>query len=281
MRVVVTGGSGKVGKAVMKSLRAAGHKAHNFDIHPSSESGPFTHVDCSDFGQVMGALSGIDMRGGVPDAVIHLGAIPGPTYAPDHTIFEQNTISTYNIFSACSRLGIKRIAWASSETILGLPFTTPPEFVPVDETHPDRPEWSYSLSKKLGEEMAKQFVRWSDMSIMSMRFSNVFSEQDYETLPQVQAKPNARKFNLWGYVDARDAADACRLAIESDVTGHEAFIIAAADTIVDIPSAELVSTHYPSVPVKGEIEGYVTLLSIEKTKRMLGYEPKYSWRDYS
>jgi nucleoside-diphosphate-sugar epimerase len=279
MRVAVTGGSGKVGKAAIRALKAAGHRPINFDIRPSSEGGRYVPVDCGDFGALMGALTGIDTVGGVPEAVVHLAGIPAPGLAVDHRTFEFNTLSTYNVFSACARLGVKRIVWASSETILGLPFTTPPAFAPLDETHPDRPEWSYSLSKHVGEAMAAQFARWDPaLSIASLRFSNVFEEQDYARIPQIQAKPEPRKMNLWSYVDARDAGEACRLAVENAAPGHEAMIIAAADTLIDTPSAELMATFFPETPLRG-VTGSQPLLSSAKAGRLIGYQPRHSWRD--
>jgi nucleoside-diphosphate-sugar epimerase len=187
---------------------------------------------------------------------------------------------TYNIFSAAARLGIKRIAWGSSETILGLPFRIPPDFAPLDETHPDRPEWSYALSKKLGEEMADQFARWhADLTILSLRFSNVFDGADYEMRATIDARPASRKVNLWGYVDARDAGEACRLAIEAKVSGHERMIIAAADTVVSVPSAELMATHYPGVPLRHPLDGHVSLLSSARAEALIGYRPRFSWRE--
>lgn len=279
MRVVVTGGSGKIGRAAIKALRAAGHRPVNFDIRPSSEPGRYVPVDCGDFGAVMGALTGIDTVGGAPDAVVHLAGIPAPGLAPDHTTFEFNTLSTYNVFSACKRLGVKKIVWASSETVLGLPFTTPPDFAPLDETHPNRPEWSYSLSKHLGEAMAIEFARWDPtVSIASLRFSNVFEPHDYAGVGQIQAKPEPRKMNLWSYVDARDAGEACRLAVEYSTPGHEAMIIAAADTLIDQPSAELMAAHFPTTPLR-DLSGQQALLSSAKAGRLLGYQPRHSWRD--
>jgi nucleoside-diphosphate-sugar epimerase len=199
--------------------------------------------------------------------------------APDHQIFENNTLSTYNVFQACRRLGIKRIVWASSETLLGLPFETPPPFAPLDETI-SSPEWSYALTKQVGEVMAEAFVRWApDISITSLRFSNVFGPDDYAMIPQIQAQPDGRKMNLWGYVDARDCGEACRLALEKALPGHEAFIIAAGDNVAGVPSAELMGRLFPSVPLRGALEGAQSLLSTEKAKRLLGYQPRYSWRD--
>ncbi|MBV9995688.1 MAG: NAD(P)-dependent oxidoreductase [Caulobacteraceae bacterium] len=279
MLVVVTGGAGKVGREAVAALRRAGHGVVVWDVKPvPGERAPL--VDCADFGQVFGAMSGVDPFGRTPDAVVHLAGIPAPGLMPDHRIFEINTLSTYNVFSAAARLGVKRVVWASSETILGLPFTTPPEFVPIDETDPDRPEWSYSLAKAAGELMAKHFVRWSPgLSIASLRFSNVFEAADYANLAAIQSRPDQRRLNLWGYVDARDCGEACRLAAEADFQGHQAMVIAAADSIVPEPSAELMARNFPDVPIRGELKGNASLLSSETARRVIGYEPRHSWRE--
>jgi len=275
MRIVVTGANGKIGKEAVRQLREAGHAVVGWDI-----VGPPPQVDCADFGQVFGGLSGIDVMGGAPDAVLHLAGIPAPGRAPDHVIFENNTLSTYNIFSACARLGINRIVWASSETILGLPFKTPPAFVPLDESHPDRPEWSYSLTKLLGEKMAEQYVRWNaEMSIASLRFSNVCDESDYIQFRQNPGMVLRRAANLWSYIDVRDAALACRLALEADFKGHEAMIIAAADSIAPQPTQALLKDRYPDVPVQADISGFRSLQSSAKAKAVIGFEPKFSWRN--
>jgi nucleoside-diphosphate-sugar epimerase len=190
-----------------------------------------------------------------------------------------NTQSTYNLMSACARLNILRLVWASSETILGLPFDEPPAFAPIDETHPDRPNWSYALAKQMGETMADSFVRWHPaLSILSLRFSNVFEAEDYAAVPRMQAKPQHRKWNLWSYVDAEDAAEACRLAIEAKIDGHHRMIIAAADSLIDRPSADLMAEHFPGVPLKA-VEGHASLLSSARAAELIGYKPQHSWRD--
>lgn len=279
MKVVVTGSAGKIGRPALAALRTAGHRATGLDIAGPIEPGRQLRCDCTDFGAVMGALSGIDPAGGVPDAVVHLAGIPAPGLATDEATFAVNTRSTYNIFSACARLGIRKIVWASSETILGLPFDEPPAFAPLDETHPDRPNWSYALAKQLGETMADTFVRWhDDMAIVSLRFSNVFTADDYAGLEKMQADPARRKWNLWSYVDAEDAAAACVRAVEAPVTGHQRLLIAAADTLIDRPSAGLMGEYFPNVPL-GTIEGFQSLQSSARAAELIGYRPQHSWRD--
>lgn len=279
MQIIVTGSSGKLGRAAVAALRKAGHRVIGLDIAGPIAPGQSMRADCTNFGEVMGALSGIDMGGGPPDAVVHLAGIPMPGLATDQRTFEVNTLSTYNIFSACTRLGIPRVVWASSETLFGLPFTEPPAFVPIDETHPDRPNWSYALSKQLGETMAESFCRWNPgMTIVSLRFSNVFSAEDYAELPAIQANPRWRRMNLWSYVDHEDAGDACRLALEADLAGHQKMVIAAADTLMDIETAELLADYYPDVDRRGEITGHRSLLSSEEARERIGYQPRASWR---
>lgn len=280
MDVVVTGSSGKIGRAAMRALREAGHRPVGFDIEPGSDEFRTVSVNCADFGQVMGALAGVDPRAKIPHAVVHLAGIPAPGRAPDHTIFDNNTVATHNVFTACRRLGIKKIVWASSETILGLPFSIPPEFLPIDETHPDLPNYHYALSKQRGETMADTFVRWDrECSIVSLRFSNVYVYEDYRRLPDIHASPSTRKANLWGYVDSNDAGDACRLAVEAPTQGHERMIIAAADTLVNVPSAELRETYLPDVRLTKPLAGFRSLLSTARADEVIGYVPKVSWRD--
>ncbi len=286
--IVVTGGSGKAGRAVCRHLVEQGYKVLNIDMQPSSDPCcPFYRVDLNERGQVMDALQ---WTGGkdhpfrefsTPDAVVHLAAIPAPDLMPEDVTFRNNMTSTYNVFDAALRVGIKRIVWASSETTLGLPFSpeNPPAYVPVDEDHPMRPESAYSLSKDLGEEMARQMQRWNpDTTFVGLRLSNVMEPDDYENFPGWQDNPSFRQWNLWGYIDARDCAQAVRKALHVDFVGADHFIIANADTVMEKTSAELVAEIYPDVPVNGTLEPHQTLLSIEKARNVLGYEPEFSWR---
>ena len=277
MRIALTGSSGKLGSVVLRELRAAGHEVIGMDIVGTRGPG-FVRVDLTDYGQVVDALTAVnDQHDGV-DAVVHLAAIPAPGIAPDVATFHNNMPSTFNVFWAAIRLGITHIVYASSETVLGLPFDVPPPYIPVDEDYPARPESVYSLVKHLEEQLAIELVRWHpDVSITALRFSNVMVPEDYDAFPY-DADPRDRKWNLWGYIDARDGAQAIERALQVAPPGFDRFLIAAADTVLTVPNAELVAEVFPDVPVHGDLGEHDTLLSIAKARRLLGYEPQHSWR---
>jgi nucleoside-diphosphate-sugar epimerase len=273
MRVVVTGGSGKGGAWVVRDLRDHGHDVLNVDVrHDGSAFGLCLVADLTDLGQALDALAGAD-------AIVHFAAIPAPHLRPEGETFRINALSTYNVFAAAVAHGIGRVVWASSETVLGLPFDIPPVFAPIDETIEARPESSYSLSKLVGETMAAQFARRNPIAFIGLRISNIMEPDDYAAFPSWQDDPTVRKWNLWGYVDARDVAQAARLALEADVDGSEICIVAAGDTVMDRPSAELMAEVFPGVPLRRPVEGRETLLAIGHARRLLGYEPAYRWRE--
>jgi UDP-glucose 4-epimerase len=277
MRIALTGSSGKLGSVALRELRAAGHDVIGMDV--VGERGPgFVRVDLTDYGQVVDALTAVNDQHDGFDAVVHLAAIPAPGIAPDVATFHNNMPSTFNVFWAAIRLGITRIVYASSETVLGLPFDVPPPYIPVDEDYPARPESVYSLVKHLEEQLAIELVRWHpDVSITALRFSNVMVPEDYEAFPY-DADPRDRKWNLWGYIDARDGAHAIERALQVAPPGFDRFIIAAADTVTTRPNAELVAEVFPNVPIHGELGAHDTMLSIAKARRLLGYDPQHSWR---
>ena len=280
MRIALTGSSGKLGRVVARELRASGYDVIGMDL--AGDRGPgFVQVDLTDYGQVVDAFTAVgDQHDGI-DAVVHLGAIPAPGIRTDVATFHNNMPATFNVFWAAVRLGITRIVYASSETVLGLPFDVPPPYVPVDEAYPARPESVYSLVKTLEEQLATELVRWHpDLSITALRFSNVMVPEDYAAFPSFDADALARKWNLWGYIDARDGAQAVQRALEVAPTGFETYIIAAADTVMSRPNAELLAEVFPGVPVTREVGPDETLLSIDKARRVLGYVPQHSWRDH-
>jgi len=281
--IVVTGGSGKAGRACIQDLLAHQYEVASVDLAgPSDPNLPFSRADLTDFGQTVAALSGIDERVRNVTAVVHLAAIPAPGLATNAVTFATNTISTYNVFEAARQLGIKNVVWASSETVLGLPFDSPPPYVPIDEEYPGRPESAYSLSKLVGEEMAKQFCRWDpELKIIGLRFSNIMEPEDYARFAGFQDDARKRKWNFWGYIDARDAAQATRLALEAKIIGAEVFIIANADSVMRRDNQSLLREVFPNVPHKRSFGPNETLLAIDKARSVLGYKPNHSWRDYA
>ena len=273
MRIVVTGGSGKGGTWVVRDLRDHGHYVTNVDVrHDGSTSGMSMVADLTDLGQTQDALAGAD-------AVVHFAAIPAPHIRPDGETFRINAMSTYNVFAAAVAHGIRRVVWASSETVLGLPFDIPPAFAPIDETIEPRPESSYSLSKLVGETMAEQFARRNATEFVGLRISNIMVPGDYPQFPTWQDDASVRKWNLWGYVDARDVAQAVRLALTVPVERAEICIVAAADTVMERPSADLMAEVFPAVPLRRPVEGRETLLAIDHARRLLGYEPEFRWQE--
>lgn len=299
-RVVVTGGSGKLGRATVAHLSSSGYEVINFDrVRPktASEDGKsglqgayrLVEVDLSDMGQVLEAMMEIDMAYKGVDAVVHLAAMPSPGQSSSSKQFMSNVGSTYNVLEACRKLGITNVVMASSETLIGIPLDIAPTKLPITEESPLLPESAYSLSKLVGETLAEQFVRWSqqqhrspaggEAKIISMRFSNVMLEEEYATFEGWQDDARKRYWNCWGYIDARDGADAIKLALESKLKGHHAFLIANNNTVMKKSSKELVQEVFPGVeytPLNGDKN--VTLLSNEKAKKMLGWVPKHDWK---
>jgi len=281
-RVVVTGAAGKLGRAVVTHLRASGWDVLSTDrVRPGAAGGEFVVADLTDYAQVLEVLTdGVDEHVAPVDAVVHLAAIPAPGLVPNSATFANNATVTWNVFNAARAAGIRNVVWASSETVLGLPFDTPPPYVPVDEAYRVRPESTYSLVKALEEEMAHHLCRWDPrLKMIGLRFSNVMDPEDYAEFPGFDADPALRRWNLWGYIDARDGAQAVRRALEHAGTGLDVFIVANADTVMSRSSADLVAECYPGVEVRKELGEHETLLSIDKARRVLGYTPEHSWRD--
>ncbi|MGT2468768.1 NAD-dependent epimerase/dehydratase family protein [Mesorhizobium atlanticum] len=265
-----------------------GYTVLNVDVQISTDPVcPFYKVDLNDLGQVIDALQ---WSGGkdhpfrkfrTPDAVVHLAAIPAPDLMPDDVIFRNNIVTTYNVFDAAIRVGVKRIVWASSRrppwACLSAHRTRQPtcrltKIIPCDRKS------AYSLSKDLGEEMARQMQRWNPgTTFIGLRLSNVMEPSDYERFSSWQEDPHVREWNCWGYIDARDCAQAVRKALHVELVGADHFIIANANTVMEQESAELMKTVFPNVQFKREIGGRETLLSIDKARRVLGYEPEFNF----
>lgn len=282
-RVAVTGAQGKLGSAVVTHLREIGLDVLAIDRTGDARQvvGEYLVADLTDYGQVVEALAGGADEHAAVDAVVHLAAIPAPGMTTNAATYANNSAATYNVFAAARASGIRTLVWASSETVLGLPFDTPPPYAPVDEEYPPRPESTYSLNKALEEDLARHFCRWDpELVAVGLRFSNVMDVADYADFPSFDADPQLRKWNLWGYIDARDGALAVERALAHNIPGADVFVIANADTVMTRPSASLMAKVFPDVTVTKELSEHETLLSIDKARRVLGFEPSHTWRDH-
>ena len=281
-RVAVTGAAGKLGHAVVAHLVATGWDVLSIDrARPVGFDGEFVAADLTDHAQVLELMCGlVDEHPGRPDALVHLAAFPAPGIVTNSATFSNNVVASWNVFNAARAAGIGNVVWASSETVLGLPFDVPPPYVPVDEEYRARPESTYSLGKVLEEEMAYHLCRWDpELKMIGLRFSNVMEPGDYAAFPSFDADARLRCWNLWGYIDVRDGAQAVRRALEHPATGLDVFVIANADTVMSRSSAELLAEVYPEVEVRKQLGEHETLLCIDKARRVLGFEPEHSWRD--
>lgn len=278
--VAVTGGSGKLGRVVVQELTAAGWTVMNIDRVPTPGSRVrFLRMDLTDFGQVVEAFTGVDEAHTGVDAVVHLGAIPGAAHAGNAATFDNNVLSTYHVFSAARLAGVKNVVWASSETLLGYPFREDPQYLPLDDDCERRPNADYALEKLLAEVSAEQFCRRDPHLCMTgLRFSNVLNERDYAELPSWQDDPSLRQWNLWTYVDVRDAASAVRLSLENPRPGAHTYNLFAADSVMLRPTQDLVDEFYAHVPRSRDFVGHESLGSADKAARELGWTPHHTWR---
>lgn len=285
MKIAVTGGTGSwdrgVGPVVIAALEAKGYEVTNLDraVPGGIEKAGFIRVDLTDYGQTFAAMYG-------HDAVIQLAANGEPDW--DHLSgaarFHVNSLIAYNVFQAACFLGMRKVVWASSETVLGFPFDkVTPKLLPTNDDDPPIPTSSYGISKANTEDLARHMNRRYGVPFVGLRFSNIFYDRPghvtgYDKIPAFWDDPKSRMFNLWGYVDSRDTADACVQALESNVTGAEAMTIAAPDTIMRQTNEELVAAAFPGCLIKPGTGPHDSLESIEKARRLIGYDPQWTWR---
>lgn len=280
MKVVVTGGSGLAGSAVVWHLLDTGFDVVSIDrVEPQYPLSEFRFVDCTDLGQVYGACHDAE-------AIAHLAAIPRPIHHTPDQVFGANIMATFNIFEAAAALRIPRVVYVSSMSVLGLPFSYKPirlSYLPIDEAHPKAPQDAYALSKTLGEDIALAFVRRmaGALSVVSLRFPWIHTPATFKSvLTPLWDDPAGGATNLWGYIDTRDVARACRLALEADISGHEAFYISARNTFMKTDSASLAQRYYPQAKARSRLAGNQSLFDTSKAKARLGYEAQFSWEDY-
>jgi UDP-glucose 4-epimerase len=286
MRVLVTGARGKVGRATVAALIQAGHDVRATDVSPpifeSPEPGEpdYYQANLTDAGDAFAVVRGTD-------AVVHAAAIPEPTHNPPQVVFQNNLMAVFNVLEASIRFGVSRFVNISSETVPVFFFPERPflpDYLQVDEEHPIRPQDPYATAKHFSELLMDGAIRRSDIRPISIRPCWVQHEGNYERNlgPWVRALPQDLSPNFLSYIDVYDLADAIVLAVESDLPGHEVFYIASPDTVGSRPLEEVVRQYYGDEievrrPLPREDASYI---SIEKARRMLGYDPKRSWSDY-
>lgn len=271
-RVAVTGGSGNIGGAIIGELQQSGWHVVNFDRVKSPLPRIQTiDVNTASFGDLVSCLRGFD-------AIVHLAAISSPGRESNIRMFHVNVQSTFNVLEAASLLGINRVVLASSLNAVGMAFNLQPcvEYLPIDESHPCRPDEPYGISKLVGETVADGFARrFPEMTISSLRFPVVMTADMYR-----RHNPDADYWCrcLWAYADAREVARAARLALEAKWQGHEVFIISADHTASATPTRELAARFHPTIPIKGDLKDHAALLSSAKAERLLGWRHE---RDFS
>ncbi|MDC3416842.1 NAD-dependent epimerase/dehydratase family protein [Aquibacillus salsiterrae] len=276
-KVVVTGGSGLLGPSVIQEFLDHGYAVLNVDTRlPENPLCETRIADLTQLGQAYDVLAGAD-------AVVHLAAYPRPYIVTNDETFRTNSMTTYNILEAAGTLGIKKAVITSSESSYGICFAKSdlgPQYVPMDENHPQVPEDPYALSKIVNEKTAEMMNNRFGMQVVSLRIGNVIAPHMYKNFPGFIHNPEERKPILWSYIDARDAAIVYRLSIEKDGLGTAILNVAADNSSMDIKSRDLMKECFPEVTdFREPLEGYESLLSNKKAKELLDWEPKYNWRD--
>jgi nucleoside-diphosphate-sugar epimerase len=278
-KIVVTGGSGRLGQLVIHELLSHRCEVLSLDRAPPAVSlCPSWIADLRSSGHLYEALSGAH-------GVMHLGAYQAPGLAPDSEIFSNNVTATYNVLKAAADTGIKKVVIASSTAAFGFiyaPKPMLPDYLPLDEQHPSRPQDPYGLSKVVGEQIADSFARlYPDMSIGSLRLPGVVFDFSYDLLRQRWKDPGERARTVWAYIDARDAATACRLALQAEFNGHEVMIVAAPNSSMREPTAELVAKHLDKrIPVKPGLTGNWSGVDSSKARSLLGFKAEHGWENF-
>ncbi|MGH7818037.1 MAG: NAD-dependent epimerase/dehydratase family protein [Candidatus Binatia bacterium] len=278
-KVVVTGGSGRLGQFVIRELLAHRYQVLNLDrVAPREKLCMSWLVDLCHSGDLFEALR-------ATYGIIHLGAYQAPNLAPDAETLSNNVSATYNVLRAAADMGVKKVVMASSTAAFGFIYASKlwaPDYLPLDECHPSKPQDSYGLSKVLGERIADSIVSVNQtMTVSSLRFPGVNFDLSYESFRERWQSPQTRASGFWTYIDARDAAATCRLALEAKFTGHEAFIASAPRNCMIQPTLALVKEYLPKGAKIKKVSGtHWSCVDSSKARRMLGFKPEHVWQDY-
>ncbi len=291
MRIFFTGGSGKAGHHVAPYLASLGHHVTNADLTPlGRDDVADLTVDLTDTGQVYSAMAGLATFDELDlpekpayDAVVHFAAVPRILLVPDATTYATNVLSTYNVLEAATRLGIRKVVFASSETTYGICFAQgerKPVYVPVDEEHPTVPEDSYAMSKVANEVTARSFQARTGADVYGLRINNVIEPQEYaEMFPPFLEDPSLRRRNVFAYIDVRDLGRMVERCLATDGLGYQVFNVANADMSVAATTDEVRERFYAGVEVRREMGRDETFYAIDKGRDLLGWEPQHSWRE--
>jgi nucleoside-diphosphate-sugar epimerase len=291
MRIFFTGGSGKAGRHVAPYLAEQGHQVTNADLVPLRHPGVADlKVDLTDAGETYSALAGLARFDELDlpakpayDAVVHFAAVPAILLTSEAKTYATNVLSTYNVLEAATRLGIRKVIFASSETTYGICFAQgerKPLYVPVDEEHPTVPEDSYAMSKVANEVTARSFQARTGADVYGLRINNVIEPHEYVDLfPPFLADPALRRRNIFAYIDTRDLGQMVQRCLEVDGLGYEVFNVANADMSVAATTDEVRERFYDGVELRRPMGRNETFYSIDKARDLLGYSPQHSWRD--
>jgi nucleoside-diphosphate-sugar epimerase len=291
-KIFVTGGSGKAGKHLIPYLLEKGFSVVNADLVPLLMDGVDNiNLDVTDSGQLFNALSGYanipELKSGEGPknfkAVVHLAAIPRVLIKPDNETFRINTLGTYNVIEAATKLGIKKIIFASSETTYGFCFAQGnpiPKYIPIEEDYETNPTDSYGLSKVLNEQTGKAFQKRTGIDIYALRIGNIIEPNEYHRFEDFCKNPSVRLRNLFNYIDARDLAQAIELCIKKDGLGYEVFNVTHDINSVSLTTEEIIKNFFPNVKIRREMEKYESILSSRKIRNVLGFKPIHDWNKY-
>ena len=277
-KIVVTGGSGRLGQHVIRELLDHHYDVFSLDrVEPSAKLCPSSIADLTRYENIFEALKGAD-------SIVHLGAYQAPGIVPDSETFSNNVTGVYNLLHGATREGIRRVVLASSTAAFGFLYALkpfPPDYLPLDEKHPCKPQDPYGLSKVVGETIADSFVSFLDISIASLRFPGVHFDLSYQSFAERWQDPGAKLGRFWSYIDARDAAAACRLALEADLRGHQIFLVAAPTSTVREPTDDLMRRYLPGMKksqpyLKGNWSG----VDSTKARDLLGFQARHVWENY-
>lgn len=277
MKTVVTGGSGQLGSFTVRALIDAGHEVLSLDrVRPAAPLCESWICDLTRAGDLYQAFKGAS-------AVIHLAAYQAPGLAPDSETFSNNTTASYNVLKAASDSGVRRVVMASSIAAYGFTYAAKmwsPEYLPLDEDYPCAPQDPYGLSKITGEKLADSFVSHTDTSVVSLRISGVNFDLPYGSLPQRWVNPGAKIGTFWSYIDARDAAIACRLATEAKIDGHLICNLSNDTSRYREPTADLIAKYLPGTKIRDGFPSHFGGLDNSRVKDILGFKAQHHWQDY-